>query len=178
MNTVALLQDGSIVHNGKTIESELLLYLSHKVELGEGYTLRSYFQLLERHSVFGELNAFSLTHVEQYRASPESGCTHELCDQLILDKTVEMIGFPGKPRLDIYTRLNGLRCNESIEIKLFQLHNLLDLPFTLGRLKHIVFGDKIDVLDFDTVFNLFEFLDGIAWELSFHGAPENCELRR
>ena len=49
---------------------------------------------------------------------------------------------------------------------------------SLARLKHIVFGDKVDIFEFDTVFTLFEFIEGIAWELSFHVAPTECALRR
>jgi len=28
------------------------------------------------------------------------------------------------------------------------------------------------------VYTLFEFIDGIAWELGFHGTPKQCEIRR
>ena len=66
----------------------------------------------------------------------------------------------------------------SEEIRSSQLDGLLDLPLALGSLKHIVFGDKVDAFEFETVFNFFEFIDGIAWELSFHGRPQACELRR
>ena len=59
-----------------------------------------------------------------------------------------------------------------------QLDSLLDLPLKLGKLKHIVFGDRVDIFEFDTVYTLFEFIDGIAWQLGFHAAPEQCELRR
>ena len=52
------------------------------------------------------------------------------------------------------------------------------MSLKLGRLKHVVFGDKVDIFEFDTVFTLFEFIDGITWELSFHVTPEQCELRR
>ena len=58
------------------------------------------------------------------------------------------------------------------------LENILDMPLKLGKLKHIVFGDKVDILEFDTVFNLFEFIDGIMWELGFQGTLTACELRR
>jgi hypothetical protein len=58
------------------------------------------------------------------------------------------------------------------------LENLLDLPVKLGRLKHVIFGDRVDIFEFDTVYTLFEFIDGIAWELSFHGTPKQCEIRR
>ena len=50
------------------------------------------------------------------------------------------------------------------------------MPLKLGMLKHIIFGDKVDVFEFDTVFSLFEFIDGIVWELSFHGTPKECAL--
>jgi hypothetical protein len=59
-----------------------------------------------------------------------------------------------------------------------QLASLLDLPFKLGKLKHIVFGDRVDIFEFETVYTLFEFIDGIAWQLGFHVTPEQCELRR
>jgi hypothetical protein len=28
------------------------------------------------------------------------------------------------------------------------------------------------------VFNLFEFIQGIVWQLSFHRSPKECALRR
>ncbi|MGD8258472.1 MAG: hypothetical protein PVH56_12955, partial [Desulfobacterales bacterium] len=62
------------------------------------------------------------------------------------------------------------------ELKSFHMQSLLDIPLKLGMLKHIVFGDKVDVFEFDTVFSLFEFIDGIIWELSFHGTPKECAL--
>jgi hypothetical protein len=87
-----------------------------------------------------------------------------------------MIGFPGDPRLEIYNTLCGVRGKETCEIKSFHLDNLLDMPLKLGLLKHIVFGDKVDIFEFDTVFSLFEFIDGVAWELSFQGTPKECAL--
>ena len=38
--------------------------------------------------------------------------------------------------------------------------------------------DRVDIFEFDTVYTLFELIDGIAWELSFHGTPKQCEIRR
>jgi hypothetical protein len=88
-----------------------------------------------------------------------------------------MIGFPEK-RLEIYTTFSGVYANEAYEIRSLQLDSLLDLPVKLGRLKHVIFGDPVDIFEFDTVFTLFEFIDGIAWELSFHVIPSQCEIRR
>ena len=92
-------------------------------------------------------------------------------------KTVEMIGFPEK-RLEIYNTFSGVYENEAYEIRSLQLDNLLDLPVKLGPLKHVIFGDPVELFEFDTVFTLFEFIDGIAWELSFHVIPTQCEIRR
>ena len=72
----------------------------------------------------------------------------------------------------------GISGNEAVEIRSSRLEGLLDVSLRLGKLKHVVFGDKVDVFEFDTVFTLFELIDGIAWELSFHGTPEACEIRR
>ena len=89
-----------------------------------------------------------------------------------------MIGFPGRPRLEIYLAFQGVRGESADEINLIPLESLLDMPVSLGPLRHIVFGDKMDVFTFDTVYTLFEFIEGVLWELSFHGTPAQCELRR
>jgi hypothetical protein len=88
-----------------------------------------------------------------------------------------MIGVPDK-RLEIYNSLFGVQAGATTEIKSMQLAGLLDIPLKLGRLKHIVFGDRVDIFEFETVYTLFEFIDGIAWQLGFHATPEQCELRR
>jgi hypothetical protein len=99
-------------------------------------------------------------------------------DRLLLNKTIEMIAFPGEPRLEIYHSLYGVKGNETLEIRFFTLDSLLDLPFRLGKLKHVVFGDSIDLFEFETVYTLFEVIDAVAWELSFHGTQRACTIRR
>ena len=89
-----------------------------------------------------------------------------------------MIGFPGKPRLEVYISFHGVSGTDTREIKSIQWEHLLDMPVKLGRLKHIVFGDKVDIFQFDTVYTLFEFIDGIGWELGFHATPMQCDLGR
>jgi len=108
---------------------------------------------------------------------PEQGCASAIVDFLEFSKTVEMLGYPDR-RLEIYNSLAGVQGTDAVEIKSLQIDKLLDLPLKLGNLKHVVFGDRVDIFEFDTVFTLFEFVDGIAWQLSFHGIPDHCELRR
>jgi hypothetical protein len=177
MNAVTLKNNGAINRNGKTVAADALDILGYQIVLEEVYTLRSFFKMLNKYTLLEKLNAFFPSFIEQYDSCPEQGCDAGLLDYLEFGKTVEMIGVPDK-RLEIYHSLFGVQAGETTEIKSMQLASLLDLPLRLGRLKHIVFGDRVDIFEFDTVYTLFEFIDGIAWQLGFHATPEQCELRR
>ena len=177
MNAVTLKINGAIDHNGTRVTSDILRHLGSSIDLEAGYTLRSFFQMLDRYLLLAELNTFFPGYTEQYRSCPPQGCTTGVADYLEFSKTVEMIGFPEK-RLEIYNSFSGVDDTGRFEIRSLQLDSLLDLPVKLGRLKHVIFGDPVDVFEFDTVFTLFEFIDGIAWQLSFHLTPTQCEFRR
>lgn len=177
METIILVQDGSIIQDGKTVNFVVLNLLSSQITLEEGFSLRSFFEMLGKYSLFCELSAFFPMYTEQYHACPKQGCNAGFFDYLEFSKTVEMIGVPDM-RLEIYNSLVGLQAGETSEVRYIQLDSLLDVPLKLGKLKHIVFGDHVDIFEFDTVYTLFEFIDGIGWELSFHATPEQCELRR
>ena len=177
MKAVNLKKNGAIDYNGRRVQRDILSFLSSQIELEEKYTLRSFFQMLDQYKLLVDLNNFFPTYTEQYRNCPPEGCAAAAPDYLEFSKTVEMIGFPEK-RLEIYNSFTGVYENEAYEIRSLQLDSLLDLPVKLGQLKHIIFGDSVDLFEFDTVFTLFEFIDGIAWELSFHVIPNQCEIRR
>jgi hypothetical protein len=177
MNAVTLKKDGTINLNGKTVATEALDLLSFQIVLEEAYTLRSFFKMLDKYALLAKLNVFFPTYIDQYHGCPKKGCDEGLLDYLEFGKTVEMIGFPDR-RLEIYNSFFGVHDGKTAEIKSMQLASLLDVPLKLGRLKHIVFGDRVDIFEFDTVYTLFEFIDGIAWQLGFHATPEQCELRR
>ncbi len=156
---------------------ERLDLLSCQIALEEQYSLRSFFKMLNKYALFAKLNAFFPSYTEQVQSCPEQGCDAGFLDYLEFGKTVEMIGVPDK-RLEIYNSLFGVYAGQTSEIKSMQLASLLDVPLKLGRLKHVVFGERVDIFEFYTVYTLFEFIDGIAWQLSFHATPEHCELRR
>jgi hypothetical protein len=177
MYIISLKKDGAIYCKQRAVDSDVLKYLSYQIGLEEKYTLRSFFGMVEKYELLGKLNSFLPSYIEQYLNCPEQGCGSEIIDHLEFAKTVEMIGFPEK-RLEIYSSIRGIYQNDVVEIRSLQLNSLLDMPLRLGRLKHVVFGDRVDIFEFDTVFTLFEFIDGITWELSFHVTPEQCELRR
>ncbi|MGA6926447.1 MAG: hypothetical protein WBY88_12240 [Desulfosarcina sp.] len=176
MEIIRLDTDGTIdgVTPGDPVQ--LLSCLARQVEPAPGYALRSFFRMLEAHDTLVHLNAFFPDLLGQFRQGPDHGCRVAGIDGLVLEKTVEMVGFPGRPRLDIYRSLSGWDGHKTIPIRDYQVDMLLDTPLRLGRLKHVVFGDKVDVFEFDTVFTLFEFVEGIGWEFGFHGTPRQCHL--
>jgi len=178
MNTVTLTKNGTLLHKGEAVASSPLRYLNYQAEPEKEFTLRSFFLMCERYPMLAELNEFFPALREHYRSCPESDCTWSEIDYLEFAKTVEMIGFPSEPRLEIYNALKGIQGGKIVEIRPLLLESLLDIPVRLGKLKHVVFGDKMDVFEFDTVFNLFEFVDGISWELSFQSTSNLCGIRR
>ncbi|MFH1983388.1 MAG: hypothetical protein ABIL58_16205 [Pseudomonadota bacterium] len=178
MNAVQIQPDGWLHQHQKAITGDPLTYLNHAVTCTDAVAFRDYFRLLERYDVFTRINSFYPSTRKQYNDCPASGCTSADFNYLEFGKSIEMIGFPGEPRLEIYTSLKAVTDTERTGIGAFPLACMLDMPIRLGALRHVVFGDSVDIFEFDTVFTLFEFIDGIAWELSFQNMPITCELRR
>ena len=176
MNIVRLKEDGTLHLKDRPISDDGLTCLGFQVELASGCTLRSFFLLLESHRALQRLNPFIPSYFEQYRKSPAHSCIFPGVDYLALGRIVEMTGYPGPASIRIYVSLDGIVQGRSCAIKSAGIQQLLDMPLQLGRLQHRVFGDQVDTLEFDTVFNLFELIDGICWELSFHNLPEQCRL--
>ena len=176
MDKVQLNSDGSIQGVIQGDQPAILACLARQVELDAAYTLRSFFRMLETHATLACLNTFFPDLLNQYRQGPASECRVDGIESLVLEKTVEMIGFPGQPRLEIYRSFCGAHQGQTLPIKDYQVDMLLDMPVRLGKLKHVVFGDQVDVFEFDTVFTLFELVEGIGWELGFHGTPKECRI--
>jgi hypothetical protein len=178
MDDIRLNIDGTIDAISTRDGPALLSCLARRVELARGYTLRSFFKMLDKYDALVHLNAFFPDLLAQFHQAPREGCRVAGIDRLVLEKVVEMIGFPGEPRLEIYRNFTGQRNDESVPIKDFQVEMLLDTPLCLGKLRHVIFGDRIDSFAFETVFTLFELVEGIGWELGFHGTPRECQIRR
>lgn len=182
MNTILIHKDGRIMFKGDVVFSRPFQFLSHKVQLGEGFTLGSFLWLLENYPSLAELNPILFDYADQYKKrADKDGSRLELKfdeDHLEFSKTVELIGFPNEPRLEIYHSFNLVKKNHIEKIADYPLESLLDAPLKLGKLKHMIFGDKVDIFEFDTVYTLFELIDGISWHLGFQGASESCNLRR
>ena len=178
MESALLDRDGSLMMpDGQAVEDPLAV-LGHALEVAPAVTLRSFFHMLGHYPLLVRISPFMPDLLDQYGKLPSSGCRYPDCDRVEFSKTVEMIGFPGEPKLEIYRSLTGNRDvdDERLDLKLVPLGMLLDMPLSLGRLRHVIFGDHIDTFEFDTVYTLFEFVDGVAWQLGFQSAPEACHI--
>jgi hypothetical protein len=178
METVLLRPDGTMCEDGRPVTGDPLPLLGRAVKLGEDYRLRGFFRLLLAYPDLVRLSPFLPGFVEKYPGWPEKSPVPFGLDRLRLDKTVEMIGHPGPPRLEIYASLHGIADGETLEIKSHPVETLLDAPLALGSCLHKVFGDRFEDMAFMTVFSLFEFIEAISWQLTFHGSPMECALRR
>lgn len=175
MEKIVLKKDGRIFSGKKEIVS-VIRFLGRYVELEDGYRLNSFFKLLDLYKELVEIHEVLDSLIEI--VGKQNMVVNEELDSLLFYKTVEMKGFPGKPSINIYSSLKGVKAPEIKDLKFFHLETLLDCELKLGDLNHIVFGDKEDVLSFDTSYNLFEFVEGIAWQLSFNFNPLHCSIRR
>ena len=177
MEKIILTDDGSILKRGRTFTGNPLSLLSSLVELAPGFTLAGFFNMVARHRVFLGMSEL-LVPLAQMAAGGENPCpkTGEI-DGLVFYKTVAMKGFPGTPGVDIYNSLKGVKADETVGLKFFQMESLLEHDFCLGALKHIIFGDPQDMFTYDTQYSLFELIEGVAWELSFNFNPLQCAIR-
>lgn len=179
MDEITLAADGLLLRPNGSRETDPLSALGARVLLGAGYTLRSFVRMLAAHPLLTRLSPFARELAEGLAAWPAAGCVPGGIERLELSKIVEIIGHPAPPRLEIYHVLRGVGPDgRDEEIKSHPVETLLDLPLALGPLRHLVFGDRLDEFRFQTVCNLFEFQEGIGWQLAFHGAPVECALRR
>ena len=174
MNPLRLEEDGTLWSGDCPLTSDPLTCLGCPVALHPDCSLRSFFLLLDREPTLQRLNAFATSFLSSFRRCPDRGCTIPGVEALQLNRVVEMTGHPGTPAIRIYVTLEGVGPQGYSAVKTTGLEQLLDMPLRLGRLKHTVFGDRIDTMEFDTEFNLFELIDGICWELSYHNLPDRC----
>ncbi len=108
METVRLTRDGRLVGPGDAPVADPLPALSLALSLEEGCTLRSFFHMLRRYPDLPKLSGFLPTALEDAEKCPASGCLNDEISLLAVGKTMELIGFPGKPRAEVYLWLRGL----------------------------------------------------------------------
>ena len=161
MNAIRLHADGTLSSDARFVG-----LLRMRLELDDDVTLRSFFRLVPG---LGDALAEAET-------CPASGCRHPGLEALRLGKRVELTGFPGTPRVDVYLAVEGVG-DELPELRFFRLRDMLDTPLRTGTARHVLLGETATVLDAETSFTLFDLLEGMGWELGFQGGSLTCNLK-
>ena len=178
MNKVILKQSGELQDHRGHAAGDALAVLGARLELEDGFTLRGFVRMLNRYPDLQRLSTFLPGLASKPWPAPES-CQPSGLERLEFSRVVEIIGAPEPPRLEVYHILRGCMSDSGDEeIRGWQVESLLDVPMHLGALRHVVFGDIAQTFRFETVCTLFDFIDGVIWQLAFHGAPQECALRR
>ncbi len=178
MDTIHIQHDGTILKNKKLISINPIGLLGHGVSVDDRFVLHSFFLMIQRYPGLKALSDFYDAFLAMIPDTDPVLIRSEEIDGLTFNKTIEIIGFPGEPAINIYTSLKGTASGELKDLKFFHMESLLGHTLSLGKLKHIVFGDKQDIFTFKTFYTLFELIEGIAWELSFNFNPLQCSIRR
>ena len=207
MEKVLLTRNGQLFGQAEEKVGDPLPVLPFALECEKGCTLRSFFHLLERYPDFLKLSRFLSAAVAETEECPASGCMDDEVSCLVVGKTMELIGFPGKPRAELYLWLRGIGpLKEKVvgthapditadadpysisltdltmlatrETRFIPMQLLLDTPLLLGGLKHVILGDADRNLVCESRITLFELMDGLAWEFGFRGGSQQCSLGR
>ncbi|MCG8565051.1 MAG: hypothetical protein MI747_08220 [Desulfobacterales bacterium] len=178
MNRLTLTGDGKIRFRGEPVTQSVYSLLSRSIDLAGDVTLASFFRMIRNYPDFLVLSEMLPALMEICSTSQPGWEKTEEIDSLVFYKTITMKGGKERTGLEIYTSLAGVKDAGKVQLKFFQLESLLGHSLELGQLEHVIFGDGQDLFQYDTVYTLFEFIEGICWELSFNFNPLQCTLRR
>ncbi|MCP4720901.1 MAG: hypothetical protein GY860_15720 [Desulfobacteraceae bacterium] len=176
MEKICLTKEGIILKRDKPVKGSAFSLLSHTIELAPGFTLASFFALISKYPELIKMSQLLDTFLTMAKAGGQFSKTSDI-EGLVFFKTVAMKGFPGKPEIQIYNSLKGIKDNQNKALKFFQMESLLEHELILGDLKHIIFGDELDMFTYETFYSFFELIEGITWEMSFNFNPLQCSIR-
>jgi len=178
MEKIVLHENGSITKKDKKIISSVLRLLGNHIEMDEEFTLGSFFMMINQYPDLKDISEILEGLLGIVKANNETWVKTPKLQSLLFYKTIEIKGFPGSPSLNFYNTLKGVYEKKIQDLKFFHVEALLGHKVKLGKLNHVVFGDKEDLFQYETFYTLFELVEGIAWELSFNFNPLQCSIRR
>lgn len=178
MERVTATASGVLVCGGQRAPDRVLRLLGRSVDLEGGLTLASIAALFHTYPQFHDLSPFVSSFLNAFSDETPSQPVDPGGLTLELFRTIDMQGYPGTPRVQIFLTL---KVHDGVAyhfLDLFSSDTLRVMPLSLGKLRHTVFGDTLDTELFDTDYTLFDVLDSLMWELSFYTDKSQCGLRR
>ncbi|MCG8637693.1 MAG: hypothetical protein MI863_27960 [Desulfobacterales bacterium] len=177
MENIVLTQGGRILKRGVPFTGNPISLLSHLVTLEHGFRLSSFFAMVRAHTDYIQLSELAEPLLSMAEEAGKGYPKSAELDGLVFYKTIAMKGFPGKPGVEIYNSLKGVKGEKHLGLKFFQMAGLLEHELRLGELKHIIFGDGQDMFTYETHYSLYELIEGVIWEMSFNFNPLQCSIR-
>ncbi|MCP3940444.1 MAG: hypothetical protein GY710_03055 [Desulfobacteraceae bacterium] len=177
MEKITLTKEGLILKKKTAVTVDVFSLLSNTIELEPGFTLASFFALISQYPELIKMSQLLETFLTMVKAGNGQFPKTLEIEKLVFFKTIAMKGFPGKPGIQIYNSLKGIKDNQTKILKFFQMESLLEHELILGDLKHIIFGDGQDMFTYETFYSLFELIEGVTWEMSFNFNPLQCSIR-
>jgi len=177
MEKISLTKEGLILKKNIPVTGNVFSLLSHTIVLAPGFTLASFFSMVSKYPDLIKMSELLDTFLTMAAAGNGQFPQTREIEGLVFYKTIAMKGFPGKPGIQIYNCLKGIKDNQTKALKFFQMESLLEHELILGDLKHVIFGDGQDMFTYETCYSLFELIEGITWEMSFNFNPLQCSIR-
>jgi len=167
MISLLLKENGYITKNNNILEDDpdILEFLQFPIKLEEGYTLRNFFEMIEKYTYLQYLNPYFNDYIEEYNFSPQSNCIHDNIHELALMLYITTID--DKDDYEYYYNFCGIDKNgDGYVLDCIPLNKLLDIPMVIGKtiLNKSIINDD-DVL-------LWDLITEVIWELSFYGTTE------
>lgn len=178
MERVTATASGVLVCGGQRAPAHVLRLLGRPVDFENGVSLSSIAALFHTYPQFHDLSPFVSSFVKTFSDEMSSQPPASFDHILELFRTIDMQGYPGTPRVQIFLSLKVHDGSAYHPLDLFSPDALQSMPLCLGKLRHTVFGDTLDTELFDTDYTLFDVLDSLLWELSFYTDKTQCGLRR
>lgn len=165
-------------HSDGTLSSEAPFagLLRIRLEFDGDVTLRSFFRLLKRDPLARELVPGLGDAPAKAEACPASDCRYPGLEVLRPGKCVELMGFPGTPRADVYFAVEGVG-DELSELRFFRPWDMLDILLQTGTARRVLLGETVTASDAEASFTVFDLLEDMGREPGFQGGLLTCSLK-
>jgi hypothetical protein len=157
---------------------DILCYLRHAVELESGFTLRSYFKLIENYPALQSLDYYFFGYVDEYKEAPKKNCVMEDISRIELSNVIDLSEDEGVSDVQAWINFSGRDKtdeNQGWALDFSPLAEMLDIPIALSgcRVNDCTKQNLTTRKYKEYSFSFWEFLMGIIDEISFCGTSKD-----
>lgn len=173
-----LKKNGNITTEKGKSTNTALFFLNDAIVLEDGFTLRSFFKMVDKHKEFQLLNVYFKDFLDEYMACKVRGCTCHDIKYIEVYKEIDNSVYDDMEDFTESIVVHGTGNKDCYAIEYTELNELLDIPIKIAQLKYIKCfltekHKKSEIKQYDTPLSLYDFVTGLILELSFFGTPDN-----